>query len=132
MTARVLPAALAFAAVLADSHGWHEIAYWLVVAAVPAAACAALTGFGGLVEALPRSDEEARARALTALGGLALALALVVLAAAVRSPAQLDRTVPALGSSALVAALALYGFQAVVVLAARLEGLRLLPVRERA
>ncbi|MDX6488692.1 MAG: hypothetical protein QOK13_1307, partial [Gaiellaceae bacterium] len=130
VTARVLPAALAFVAVLADSHGRHEIAYWLVVAAVPAAACAALSGFGTLVEALPRSDEEARARALTALGGLALAL--VVLAAAVRSPAHLDRTVPALGSSALVAALALYGFQAVVALTTRLEELRLLPARERA
>ena len=130
MTARVLPAALAFAALLADSHGRHEIAYWLVVAAVPAAACAALSGFGGLVEALPRSDEEARARAFTALGGIALGL--VVLAAAVRSPAQLDRTVPALGSSALAAALALYGFQAVVVLTARLEGFTILAVRERA
>ena len=130
MTARVLPAALALAAVLADSSGRHQVAYWLVVAAVPAAACAALSGFGGLVEAAPRSDEEGRARALTALGGLALAL--MVLAAAVRSPAHLDRTVPALGSSALVAALALYGFQAVVALTARLEGLRLLVVRERA
>jgi uncharacterized membrane protein len=130
MTARVLPAALALAAAFADARGRHEIAYWLVVAAVPVAACAALSGFGGLVEAVPRSDEEARARALTALGGLALAL--MVLAAAVRSPAHLDRTVPALGSSALVAALALYGFQAVVALTARLEGLRLLAVRERA
>ena len=130
MTARVLPAALALAAALADARGRHEIAYLLVVAAVPAAACAALSGFGGLVDAVPRSDEEARARAFTALGGLALAL--LVLAAAVRSPAQLDRTVPALGSSALTAALALYGFQAVVALATQLEGLRFLAVRERA
>ena len=128
MTARVLPAGLALAAALADARGRHELAYWLVVAAVPAAACAALSGFGGLVEAVPRSDEEARGRALTTLGGLALGL--IVLAAAVRSPAHLDHTVPALGSSALVGALALYGFQAVVVLAARLEGFRLLPVRE--
>jgi hypothetical protein len=130
MTARVLPAALALAAALADGRGRHELAYWLVVAAVPAAACAALSGFGGLVEAVPRSDEEARARAFTTLGGLALAL--VVLAAAVRSPAHLDHTVPALGTSALAAALAVYGFQAVVALAVRLEGLRLLAVRERA
>jgi hypothetical protein len=130
MTARALPAALALAAALADSYGRHEVAYWLVVAAVPAAACAALSGFGALVEAVPRSDEEARARAFTAFG--ALALALMVLAAAVRSPAHLDHTVPALGSSALAAALALYGFQAVVVLTARLEGLRLLAVRQRA
>jgi hypothetical protein len=56
----------------------------------------------------------------------------MILAAAVRSPAQLDRTVPALGSSALAAALALYGFQAVVGLTTRLEGLRLLAVRDRA
>ncbi len=130
MTARTLPAALALAAMLADFHGRHEIAYWLVVAAVPAAACAALSGFGGLVEALPRSDEEARGRALTALGGLALAL--MVLAAAVRSPVQLDGTVPALGTSALAAALALYGFQAVVALNARFEGVRVLAARERA
>jgi hypothetical protein len=118
------------AAALADGRGRHELAYWLVVAAVPAAACAALSGFGGLVEADPRSDDEARARAFTALGGLALAL--MVLAAAVRSPAHLDSAVPALGSSALAAALALYGFQAVVVLATRLDELRLLAVRERA
>lgn len=129
MTARVLPAALALAAALADARGRHELAYWLVVAAVPAAACAALSGFGALVEAVPRSDEEARARAFTGLGGLALAL--IVLAAAVRSPARLDHAVPALGSSALTAALALYGFQAVVAVAARFEGLRLLAVRER-
>jgi hypothetical protein len=129
MTARALPAALALVAAFADARGRHELAYWLVVAAVPAAACAALSVFGALVEAVPRSDEEARARAFTALGGLALAL--IVLAAAVRSPAHLDRTVPALGSSALVAALALYGFQAVVALTARLEDLRLLAVRER-
>ncbi|MEP6977311.1 MAG: hypothetical protein ABI948_04585 [Thermoleophilia bacterium] len=128
MTARVLPAVLAVAAALADARGRHELAYWLIVAAVPAAACAALRGFGGLVEAVPRSDEEARGRAFTALGGLALGL--IVLAAAVRSPAHLDHTVPALGSSGLVGALALYGFQAVVALAARLEGYRLLPVRE--
>jgi len=130
MTARVLPAALAFAAAFADGRGRHELAYWLVVAAVPAAACAALRGFGGLVEALPRSDEESRARAFTTLG--VLALALMVLAAAVRSPAHLDSAVPALGSSALVGALALYGFQAVFALATRLDELRLLAVRERA
>jgi hypothetical protein len=128
MTARVLPAGLALAAALADARGMHELAYWLVVAAVPAAACAALSGFGGLVEAVPRSDEEARGRAFTTLGGLALGL--IVLAAAVRSPAHLDNAVPALGTSALAGALALYGFQAVVGLATRLDELRLLAVRE--
>jgi hypothetical protein len=130
MTARALPAALALAAALADAQGKHELAYWLVVGAVPAAACAVLSVFGGLVEAAPRSDEESLHRALTALGGLALGL--IVLAAAVRSPAQLDRSVPALGSSALVASLGLYGFQLVVALGARVADLRLLAVRERA
>jgi hypothetical protein len=130
MTARALPAALALAAAFADGRGRHELAYWLVVAAVPAAASAALSGFGGLVEAVPRSDEELRARAFTTFGGLALGL--MVLAAAVRSPAHLDSAVPALGTSALVAALALYGFQAVVALATRLDELRLVAARERA
>ena len=44
---------------------------------------------------------------------------------------SLARAIPAVQRLQL-AALGLYGFQAVVVLTARLEGLRLLAVRERA
>ena len=123
MAARSLPAALAFIAVLADARGRHELAYWLVVAAVPAAAAGALTLFGALAEVAPRTDEEAELRVLTTFA--AIAAGLVVLAAAVRSPARLDVTVPALGTSALVAALSLYCLQALVVAGARAPALRL-------
>jgi hypothetical protein len=92
------------------------------VAAVPAAAVAALDLFGSLVEVAPRSSEEAERRALATLGGLALTL--LVLAAAVRSPARLDTGVPALGTSALAAAMFMYGFQAVIAAGARAVALK--------
>jgi hypothetical protein len=123
MVVRILPAALTLLAAAADGRGRHEAAYWLVVAAVPAAAVAALDLFGSLVEVTPRSSEEAERRALATFG--ALALALIVLAAATRSPARLDAGVPALGTSALAAAIALYGFQAALTVAAHVNGLRL-------
>lgn len=66
---------------------------------------AALQAYGRLVE-LPGSAESlAYARLQSALG--ALALVLVLVAAAVRSPAVPDGVVPALGLSALVGSLAL-------------------------
>ncbi|MDQ5820376.1 MAG: hypothetical protein M3540_02935 [Actinomycetota bacterium] len=122
MTARVLPAAFILVALLADARGKHELAYWLVVAAVPAAAGSMLSLFGSLADVAPHTDEETRRRALTLLASLALAL--IVLAAAVRSPAQLDETVPALGTSALAGALCLYACQAVVAVGTQLAALR--------
>jgi hypothetical protein len=122
MGVRILPAALALLAAIADGRGRHETAYWLVVAAVPAAACAALNLFGSLVEVAPRSVEEAERRALATFGTLALGL--IVLAAAVRSPARLDAGVPALGTSALAAAMCMYALQAVVAAGTRAVALK--------
>ena len=122
MTARVLPACLLLAALLADGSGNHEVAYWLVVAAVPAAAGSMLSLFGSLADVAPHTDEETRRRALTTFASLALGL--IVLAAAVRSPAELDETVPALGTSALAAALCRYACQAVVAVGTQLGALR--------
>lgn len=122
MAARLLPAALALLAAVADGRGRHEAAYWLIIGAVPAAAVAALSLFGSLVDVAPRSADEAEQRALATLGGLALAL--LLLAAAVRSPARLDAGVPALGTSALAAAMCMYGFQAVVAAGTRAVALK--------
>ena len=95
---RALPALLALAAALADARGAHGLAFDALLAAVPFTAVAGAR----LVRRLPR------ATATSSVGGLqallwALALCLVVLSCAVRSPATEAGVVPPLGASALVA-----------------------------
>jgi hypothetical protein len=112
MLARALPPVLAAAAVLADGRGAHGLAFYLLVAAVPAAGAAALAYFGDLVELPGGAEGETRARAHAALS--AVALALILVAASVRAPVRLEGGVPGLGVSAVVASLFLYGMQIVV------------------
>jgi hypothetical protein len=105
----VLPAALLVAAVAADGSGAHGFAFYLVLAAIPAVAVAALTCFGELVE----GSADAEAGALY-VGLTALALVLLVVAAAVRSNAVGHGAVPPLGVSAGVGALSLLGLQVLI------------------
>ena len=111
MGRRALPALLVLAAALADARGAHSLAFDALLAAVPFTAVAGLVAFGAYLE---RRDDS--------VGGLqalrwALALCLVVLSCAVRSPATEAGVVPPLGASALMACLAVFVLKAVVAAA---------------
>ena len=113
---RVLPAVLAVLAAYADGHGSHGLAFDALLAAVPFAAVSGLESFGSYLD--------------TRRGGVhallwALALALLVLSCAARSPAAETHTLPTLGWSALVASLFVFGVQAVLAVAPQLWRLAL-------
>jgi hypothetical protein len=108
MGRRALPALLAVVAALADGRGAHGLAFDLLLAAIPFAAVSALEAFGGYLE-----DRE------QAVGGLqallwTLALSLLVLSCAARSPATETGTMPPLGWSALVACLGVFAIKVTV------------------
>lgn len=111
MARRFLPAALALAAVFCDARGSHGVAGALLLASVPAAFVLGLDCYGDALE-----SRCGLARPLLA----ALSLALLVLAAALRTPA-VHGGVPALAVSAPLLALVLY---TLVALGALLPGSR--------
>ena len=98
MARRALPALLALIALLADLSGDHGLALGFVLAAIPAAFVLALECYGDALEARCGGF-----RPLSAAGGLGL----LVLSAALRSPAVVGG-VPHLAVSAVVLALLLY------------------------
>lgn len=106
MTMRVTTVCLVLLAALADSAGWHNLGYVALVGAVPAAAIAALLGFGDLLEEQGHERTE-RVQALLQ----ASALALILLAAAVRAPLLNQDGIPALGVTAVVACLVVFAVQ---------------------
>ncbi len=112
MALRGLPVALVLVAAVADGAGAHGLAFYALLAAVPAGAAAALDAFGDAL-----AQEGSRLHA--ALWGVVLAL--TVTAAAVRAPALAEGTVPALGRSAVVACLAIFCVQALIGLVAELR-----------
>jgi hypothetical protein len=112
MGRRWIPVALVLAAAAADGAGAHGVAFYALLAAVPAAAVSALEAFG---EAL----DEPRAQLQALLWGIVLAL--TVTAAAVRAPLLDQGTVPALGRSAVVACLGVFCFQALLGLVSELR-----------
>jgi len=102
---RLGPVALLLSALVADGAGSHQLAFYLLLGAIVVTAQAALDAYGSLVE-LPGNVPGvgvARFRVVLAILGLVLALA----AAAVRAPVLDAGTVPAVGLSAVVGALAL-------------------------
>jgi hypothetical protein len=105
---RVLPGLLAIAAFYADGRGSHGLAFDALLGAIPFAAVAALESFGAFLDT--RDDAVAGVQALL----WALALALLVLSCAARSPATAAGTLPTLGASALVAALVVFGVKTCV------------------
>jgi hypothetical protein len=105
------------AAATVDRLGAHELAFYLLLAAVVVIAHAALEAYGRLVELPGSAPGLAAARLQTALGFCALVL--VVVAAAARAPVLGDGSVPPLGLSALVASLVLLATQGAVRLLAR-------------
>jgi hypothetical protein len=99
MARRALPALLVFVALVGDFGGNHGVALVFVLAAIPAAFMLALDCYGDLLEVRCGG-----VRPL--LGGLAVPL--LVLSAALRSPAVVGG-VPQFAVSALVITLVLYG-----------------------
>ena len=107
---------LAVIAAYADSRGSHGIAFDALLGAIPFAAVCALVGFGAYLE--DRTDTIEGLQALL----WSIALGLLVLSCAARSPAAQTSDLPALGRSALVgclAVLAVKGCVAVVPLVRR-------------
>ncbi|HTR33390.1 MAG TPA: hypothetical protein VMH47_05905 [Gaiellaceae bacterium] len=119
MARRLLPGLLAIAAAIADSRGSHGLAFDALLAAVPFAAVAALESFGAYLD-----DRGEALRGLQALLW-ALALSLLVLSCAARSPATETHSLPALGWSALVACLGVFAVKACVATLPHLRRLAL-------
>jgi hypothetical protein len=112
---RVLPALLVVAAALADARGAHGLAFDALLGAIPFAAVSALVGFGEYLER--REDSVAGLQALL----WTLAVALLVLSCAARSPATETHALPPLGASALVGCLAVLAIKVCVALAPQLR-----------
>jgi hypothetical protein len=112
---RALPVLLVVVAAFADARGAHGLAFDALLAAIPFAAVSALTGFGEYLEQ--------RDRAVTGLQALlwTLALGLLVLSCAARSPATETHALPPLGASALVGCLAVLAIKACVAIAPQLR-----------
>ena len=98
MSRRLLPALLALGALLSDAGGSHGLALALLLFAIPAAFVLALDCYGDLLESQCSGLRPA-------LAGLSLLL--LVLSAALRSPAVIGG-VPKFAVSALVLVLLLY------------------------
>jgi hypothetical protein len=121
-----ISSALVLGAVVAAGAGARAAAFYLVLAAIPAVAIAALSHFGELVEG--SADAEAGA---IYVGLSTLALILLVLGAAVRSHTLADQAVPALGLSTLVGALVLLAVQLAVWGSLQVSRYRLVNARHR-
>ncbi len=98
-------------AAVADSRGAHGLAFDALLGAVPFTGVAALEAFGSYLDHRRRSFAGPQALLW------ALALTLLVLSCAARSPAAEMHAVPPLGTSALAALLAVYAVKALLALA---------------
>ena len=101
---------MALVAAIADSRGSHGFAFDALIAAVPFTAVAALSAFDAYL-----GDREPPLAGLQALLW-ALALTMLVLSCAARSPATEMHTLPPLGASALAALLAVYVVKVLVAI----------------
>ncbi len=120
MVRRLLPGLLALAAVYADGHGSHGLAFDALLGAIPFAAVAGLEAFGAFLER--RQDAVLGVQAVL----WAVALAFLVLSSAARSSAAQTGSLPALGSSALVAALGVFAVKASLAVTGALRRLGML------
>ena len=112
MARRALPALLVVLAALSDARGAHGLAFDALLAAIPFAAVSALVGFGAYLEDRTESLPGLQALLWT------VALVLLVVSCAARSPATQTSQLPTLGRSALIGALGVLGLKACVALAA--------------
>ena len=112
MARQAIPVGLVVLAAAADGAGAHELAFYALLLAVPAAAVVALDTFGELLDG---AQNHLHALLWTVV------LALIVVGAAVRAPAVTEGAVPALARSALLACLVIFCVQAVASLATELR-----------
>jgi hypothetical protein len=98
------------ASAIADSVDAHRLAFYLLLAVVPAAAVTALLAFGELVDALEAASASAGLRLQVLLG--VLVLVLVIVGAAARAASLSQAVVPVLATAALLACFALILVQA--------------------
>ncbi len=119
MGRRVLPALLALVAAVADTHGAHGLAFDALLGAIPFAAVAALEAFGAYLEHRENAVGGVQALLWT------VALGLLVLSCAARSPVTQTSTLPPLGWSALVACLGVFAIKVTVAVAPFLRRLAL-------
>jgi hypothetical protein len=106
---RLASVCLVLGAALADAAGQHSLAYYALVTAVPVVALAALHGLGDVLDGSASLPHD---RGIAVLS--AVALPFVLLATAVRAPLLEDGPPPAVGITAVVAALAVFAVQALV------------------
>lgn len=119
MGSRLLPLTLVLGALLADAAGFHHLAQYVALVAVPAAAAAAFVSISDALE-----GRRALLRALSS----GFALMLLVLGSAVRENAPAGGAVPPLAAYALVATLVVYVLPAIAWL---LEPVRVRPSHAR-
>ncbi len=119
MSLRTATAALVLGAFAADVSGAHALAYYALVAAVPAGALAALLALGAIHDG---SAAEPADRASAALA--AVLLPFLLLATAVRAPLLADGPPPAAGIVAILCCLGVLALQGLVVAAVAVERLR--------
>ena len=130
MSSRVLPAVPVVIAALADVYDLHRLGFYLLVAAVPAAAVSALWSVGDVVEAAQTRSHETSVRLQALLS--ALVLVCVLVAAAARGQATDASSLPALSASALVTCLGIFALQGAVALAGSVPAIRYNPSSWRA
>ena len=115
MGRRALAALLVVLAALADARGAHGLAYDALLGAIPFAAVSALMGFGAYLDR--REDAIAGLQVLL----WTLAVGLLVLSCAARSPATQTDALPPLGASALIGCLAVLAIKACVAVGPQLR-----------
>jgi hypothetical protein len=102
-------------AAFADARGAHGLAFNALLGAIPFAAVSAIVGFGEYLER--REDAVAGLQALL----WTLAVSLLVLSCAARSPATETHSLPPLGASALIGCLAVFAIKLCVAVAPQLR-----------
>ena len=109
MRLRLLTVGLVLGAALADAGGAYGLAYYALVAAVPAGALAALAAVGAVLDG---SADEPLDRVLAGLS--AVAVPFILLGAAVRVPLLENAPPPTIGATCIVVCLALFALQALL------------------
>ena len=120
MTTRLASISLVLGAALADAAGTHELAYYLLVVAVPVVAMGALGALGNVLDGTAATPHDRAAATLAAL-----VLPCVLLGTAVRAPLVSEAPPPAIGVTAVVACLALFAVQTLVTASAAVPSERL-------
>jgi hypothetical protein len=104
----LLPVALVLLVLVTDAARAPTLAFYLLLAAIPAIVVAGLA----LLEELVQPGARPHCRALGLLH--VVTLLLVVVAAALRAPMRAEETVPRSAVSAVVACLVVFGIQALI------------------